>query len=207
MGAYDKAAATEKIQKTAGNLAKRGFETFVVKTGADALAKVKTLVSKGEEIFTMSSITLETTGIAKEINESGNYDAVRGKLYAMDQKTQGRDMRKYGAAPDVAIGSVHAVTEDGLVLIASLTGSQLPAYASGSDKVIFVVGSQKIVADLDDAMTRLNSHVIPLESVRAQKAYGLPEGFKSAANKILLLQGEMNPARVKIVLVEEALGF
>ncbi len=207
MGDYDKTVSTERVQKTAGNLTKRGFETFVVKNGAEALAKVKSLLNKGEEVFTMSSITLETTGIATEINESGNYDPVRTKLYSMDQKTQGREMRKYGAAPDVAIGSVHAITEEGVVLVASLTGSQLPAYAAGSEKVIFVVGSQKIVANLDDAMKRLDSHVIPLESVRAQKAYGLPVGFKSAANKILLLQGEINPGRVKIVLVEEVLGF
>jgi acyl-CoA hydrolase len=125
----------------------------------------------------------------------------------MAQATQGREMRKLGAAPDVALGSVHALTDDGIAVIASLTGSQLPAYASGAGKVVFVVGSQKIVKDLDEAMERLRSYVVPLESARARKAYGLPDTFSSQANKILLLQGEVQPGRITFLLLEEARGF
>jgi acyl-CoA hydrolase len=125
----------------------------------------------------------------------------------MDQATQGREMRKLGAAPDVALGSVHALTDDGIAVIASLTGSQLPAYASGAGKVIFVVGSQKIVKNLDEAMERLESYVVPLESARARKAYGLPDTFNSQANKILLLKGEVQPGRITFLLLEETQGF
>ena len=178
-----------------------------MKDGAVALAKLKDMVPAGSEVFTMASMTLESTGIAKEFNESGRYESVRARLGTMNQATQGREMRKLGASPDVALGSVHALTDDGIAVIASLTGSQLPAYASGAGKVIFVVGSQKIVKDMDEAMERLQSYVVPLESARARKAYGLPETFNSQANKILLLQGEVQPGRVTFVLLEEPQGF
>ena len=196
-----------RLEKVVENLHKRGFEALVAKDGEAALAKLKDMVPIGSEVFTMASMTLESTGIAKEFNESGRYESVRAKLGSMTQATQGREMRKLGASPDVALGSVHALTDDGIAVIASLTGSQLPAYASGAGKVIFVVGSQKIVKDMDEAMERLQSYVVPLESARARKAYGLPETFNSQANKILLLQGEVQPGRVTFVLLEEAQGF
>ena len=207
MSNYANPSKPEGIAKAKEGLAKRGFEVHTVKNAAEARKTVLGLVKKGAEVFTMASKTLEVIGITADINEGDAYDSVRGNLAKFDPKTEGRAMRKYGAAPDVAIGSVHGLTEDGILLIASLTGSQLPAYAAGAESVIFVVGSQKIVKNLDDAMDRLTTHVIPLESDRARKAYGLPEGFQSAANKILLIQGEMTPGRIKVVIVEEALGF
>jgi L-lactate utilization protein LutC len=152
-------------------------------------------------------VTIEELGLARELNESGRYDAVKPKLFAFDQKTQGREMRKYGAAPDVFIGSAHAVTETGSILIASLTGSQLPGIAYAAGKVILVVGAQKIVKDLEEGMQRVKDHVTPLESVRARKAYGLPEAFQSFASKLLVLNREVNPGRVKVIIVNEALGF
>jgi hypothetical protein len=196
-----------RLEKVSENLRKRGFDALVVKDGKAALAKLKDMVPTGSEVFAMASVTLESTGIAKELNESGRFESVRAKLGSMNQATQGREMRKLGAAPDVALGSVHALTDDGIAVIASLTGSQLPAYASGAGKVIFVVGSQKIVKDMDEAMNRLQSYVVPLESGRARKAYGLPDTFNSQASKILLLQGEIQQGRVTFMLLEEAQGF
>ena len=102
-------------------------------------------------------------------------------------------MRKLCAAPDFTVGSVHAVSEDGHLLIASNTGSQLPAYAYSAGKVIWVVGAQKIVKDLDEGMKRLREYVLGLETVRARKAYGLPEDWSSFYSKILMFRREVNP--------------
>jgi len=121
----------------------------------------------------------------------------------MDRKTQGLEMQKLGAAPEWAVGSVHAVTEDGKVIIASASGSQLPSYAYGSSHVVWVVGSQKIVKDLDEGMKRVREYVLPLESERAMKAYGQP----SSINKLLILNKEANPGRITMVIVKEKLGF
>jgi hypothetical protein len=122
----------------------------------------------------------------------------------MDRKTQGSEMQKLGAAPDWVVGSVNAVTQDGHVLIASNTGSQIPAYAFGSGRVIWIVGAQKIVKDVETGTRRIYEHVLPLESDRAKKAYGVPG---SAVNKLLIFNREAQPGRVTMILVNEVLGY
>jgi len=204
---FTKLPSNEIVQKTMEALKANGMEAYLVANADEAREKALSLIPGGSEAMTMSSITLDQTGISKAINESGKYDAAKPKLYSMDQKTQGREMRKYGAAPDVALGSAHAVTVSGTLVIASLTGSQLPAITYGSASVILVVGTQKIVADVEEGMKRINQHILPLESDRARKAYGLPESFQTFPSKILLLNKEIQAGRIKVILVNEVLGF
>ena len=101
------------------------------------------------------------------------------------------------------LGSVHAVTESGTLITASMGGSQLGPYASGAAKVILVVGTQKIVTDLEEAMARLEDYTLPLEDARAMEAYGI----HSSINKLLIISREIVPGRITVVLVDEALGF
>jgi hypothetical protein len=151
----------------------------------------------------MTSQTLEVIGVDKEINESGKYNAIRPKLFAMDRNTKAREMAKLGAAPDWVVASVHAVTEDGHLLIASNTGSQLSAEAYAAGKIVFVVGAQKIVKNTEDGIKRIYEYCLPLEDERARKAYGMP----SAVNKILIINKEFMPERITVILVKEKLGF
>ena len=200
-------AAKAAIEKTIAALAANGIEAELVATAGEARERVAALVPSGAEVFTQVSMTLEATGIAKELNESGRYNSVRAALNAMNPKTQARDMRKLGAAPDVTVGSAHAVTETGTVLIASLTGSQLPAYAYAAGSVIWVVGAQKIVKDVEEGLKRITEHVVGLESARARKAYGLPDSFSTFPSKVLLFNREVQPGRVKMIIVNESVGF
>jgi L-lactate utilization protein LutC len=189
---------------TIASLKKANITSVVVSNGAEAQKKVTELLPSGAEVMTMTSVTLETTGISKEINQSGKYNAVMPKLYSMNRETDSVAMQKLGAAPEWVIGSIHAVSEDGHVVIASNSGSQLPAYAYGSGHVIWVVGTQKIVKDLDSAMKRVYEHVLPLESERAHKAYGVPA---SNVSKLLVINNEVTPGRITIIFVKELLGF
>jgi L-lactate utilization protein LutC len=202
---YNKIPSDETIRLAIAALEKNGMKALVVKTGAEAKAKVSELIPEGAEVMNMTSITLDTIGAAQEINESGKYDSVKNKLAAMDRETQGRQMQQIGAAPQYAVGSVHAVTENGEVVIASQTGSQLPAYAYGAEKVIWVVGAQKIVPDMDAAIKRIYEYVLPLEGERANKAYGITTG--SAVNKMLTVNHEKIEGRITIIFVKEVLGF
>lgn len=204
---WKKLASKESIERTLKALKANGIEASLAANAAEAKQKVLAMLPAGAEVFTMTSITLETTGLAKEINEPGRYDSIRNKLNTMDSKTQERAMRKLCAAPDFAIGSVHAVTEGGTLVIASNTGSQLPSYAYSAGKVIWVIGAQKIVKDVDEGQQRLREYVLGMETMRARKAYGLPENWNSFYSKILLFNREIAPGRVKLVLVNEALGF
>lgn len=201
---YKSIPSQDVIDKTKAALQTNGIQVIVVENGVDAKKKVSELLPQNAEVMTMTSTTLDQIGATEEINKSGKYNAVRDKLYSMDRETQYIEMQKLGAAPEYTVGSVHAVTEDGHVLIASNTGSQLPAYVYGSAHVIWVVGAQKIVKDTDEAIKRIYDYVLPLESERAHKAYGVPG---SAVNKLLIINKEVTPNRLTMILVKEALGF
>jgi L-lactate utilization protein LutC len=192
------------LQKTAQALKEHNIDVIIVNNRDEAREKALSLLPKGAEVMNMSSVTLEETGINKALEESTEYDLVKHKLMKMNRETQGREMQQLGAAPEYAIGSVHAVTEDGYVIIASNTGSQLPAYSYGSSHVIWVVGAQKIVKDEKAGMERIYNYVLPKESERVQKAYGMKESFVS---KLLVVKREMMPGRTTMILVREVLGY
>lgn len=205
MGKWDELASDKIIQNTIKALQQNGIEAFVVGNSQEAKKKVLGLIPEGSEVMTMTSMTLDNIGLSEEINKTdGKFKPVRDKLYAMDRKTQGQEMNRLGAAPEYVVGSVHAVTEDGHVLIASNTGSQLPAYTYGALHIIWVVGAQKIVKNTDEGIKRIYEHSLSLESERAKKAYGVPG---SAVNKILIVNKEINPGRITLIFVKEKLGF
>ncbi len=203
MSKWTKLATDKEIKRTLKALEANGIKTIVVENGKQAKEKVIEMLPENAEVFTMTSMTLESIGLDKEINESKKYNAVRPKLFTMDRNTQSREMAKLGAAPDWVVSSVHAVTRDGHLLIASNSGSQLSAEAYGGGKVVFVAGTQKIVKDTDEGMERIYAHTFPLEDKRAQKAYGVHSGV----SKILIINKEVVPERITLILVKEELGF
>ncbi len=205
MKKWDKLADEKTIENTVAALKANGIDAQIVENRQEAKRKVLELIPESSEAMTMTSVTLDAIGLSEEINKADSrFRPVRDKLYAMDRNTQVQEMNRLGAAPEFAVGSVHAVTEDGHVLIASNTGSQLPAYSFGALHVIWVVGAQKIVKNTDEGIKRIYEHSLPLESERAKKAYGVPG---SAVNKILIISKEVQPGRVKLILVKEKLGF
>lgn len=200
---FTRLASDEQIKRTAQALEKNNIKTLIAETAEEARRMFFELVPEGSEVFLGSSVTLEKLGIKDEIDKSGKYDAVRPRMFAMDRATQEREIRKLGAAPDYAAGSVHAVTEDGQVLIASNTGSQLGPYASGAGKVIWVVGAQKLVKDIDEGMRRIEKHIVPLEDVHMQQLYNIHTNL----SKLLIVNKEVRPGRITMIIVKEELGF
>ncbi len=192
------------IQKTADALQENGMTPIIVENKEEAKEKLLSLLPEGAEVMDMTSVTLTTLGITDELHHSGKYKSIKNVLSKMDRATDHLEMQKLGAGPEYALGSVHAVTEDGKVIIASNTGSQLPAYAYGASHVVWVVGAQKITADLDSALKRVYDYVLPLESDRAHKAYGVPGSFVS---KLLIINKEITPGRITVIFVKENLGF
>ncbi len=206
MKAWNAAASRSAIDKTLKALNENSIETLYAANAEEAKKMVLSMIPEGSEVLTMTSITLDTIGLAKELNESGRFNSLRGTFAKMNPQTNGKEMRKLGAGPDFTVGSAHAVTETGTVIVASNTGSQLPAYTYGGGTVILVVGAQKIVPDVEQGMKRIDEYLITKESERARKAYGLPESWKTSANKILLLNRESQPGRLKLIIVDEVLG-
>ena len=130
MANWDKLASERSIQNTVKALEQNGIEVTVVNRGKEAKEKALEYIPKDSEVMTMTSVTLDTIKLSVEINKAdGKFRPVRDRLYAMDRNTQAQEMNRLGTAPEFAVGSVHVVTEDGHILIASNTGSQLSAYA------------------------------------------------------------------------------
>lgn len=202
MANWDMLASDEQIEKTIKALKQNGIQASVVDNAEAAKAKAAELVPEGAEVFTLSSVSLQDTGITALIDESGKYTSVRQQL---DKLEDTNAKRKLGAAPEYAIGSVHAVTLDGEVLIASNTGSQLPADVYGAGKVIWVVGTQKIVPNQEAGMKRIQEYILPLESARLSKLYG--KEISSNVSKLLIISRELQAERIQIIFVKAKLGF
>jgi acyl-CoA hydrolase len=191
------------LQATVVALEEHGFSVEVVGDLDAARQAVLARIPAGSSVMTNTSVTLAETGIADAINdEDGRWDSARNKMFALDFATQAQQMKAIGGQPDYALGSVHAVTRDGTLVIASASGSQLASYAWGAAKVIFVVGVQKLVPTLAAAHERIYQHSLRLEDARAQAAYGQ----HSQVGKILEIHQEM-PDRIHIVLVQQQVGF
>jgi len=196
-------ASDERIRRAAAALEANGIHTLIAETASDAKRLFFELVPDGSEVFLGASVTLEKLGIKEEIDKSGRFEALRPKMFAMDRKTHGREIRKLGGTPDFAAGSVQAVTEDGHVLVASNTGSQLGPYASGAGKVIWVAGAQKIVRDVAEGLRRIQEYCYPLEEAHMQELYHL----HTAPHKVLIVNGEIRPGRITMIILKEEIGF
>jgi len=200
---WDELADDVALTKTAAALTANGIEAEIAHDSDRARDRVLSFIPPAAEVFTMTSRTLESLGLKAEIDESGRYFSVRKQLSDPAGSITEKEKRRMGAAPDWALGSVHAVTLDGRLFIASMTGSQLPAYAYGAAHVIWTVGAQKVVADADEAMRRIREYVLPLEDQRMRGLYNTG----SSINKVLTICREVNPGRLRVILVKERLGF
>jgi len=196
-------ASAERIATAAAALQRNGIDSHVTGSGAEARRLVISLLPDGAEVYNNTSQTLEAIGVADDIERSGRYQPLRLRLYRMDREMQRREMRTLSASPEYVVGSVHALTEAGSLLIASASGSQLGPLVSGAGHVILVVGAQKIVSDVPTGMRRIYEYCFPLEDARARRAYGVPSGV----NNILIINNVVTPGRVTAIIVNERLGF
>jgi hypothetical protein len=201
---FAKPADNSTIEATVAALRDKGYDVHVAKSSAEAKRIVLDLLPDGAEVGQGASQTLDAIGITHELEESGRFDAVRKTTRSMDRTTpEGlRAMRKLGVGPDWYVNSAHALTVDGTIVVASNTGSQLAPLAFGAGEVIFVIGSQKIVPDLDAAMRRLEEHSLPLEHARMRGIYDIDSEIK----KLLVIYKEFRPSRFRVVLVRERVG-
>ena len=187
-----------RVSRAAAALEANGVSVLRAANAAEAKRIVLGLIPDGAEVHHGASQSLDVSGITDEIDQS-----LRPRLWSMDRQTRADEIRRLGSAPDVMLGSVHAVTETGSLLAASMGGSQLGPYVSGAGRVILVVGTQKIVSDVEEGLRRIDEYAFPLEDARAQAAYGI----HSAVNKVLIINREITPGRITVVFVDEVLGF
>ena len=195
-------ATDAQLEVLVANLRERNFEVLVVQNAAAAATAVMERVPEGVSVHSGKSKTLEDIGVVRQLMENERYDYLRRRTLKMDRKTQGDEIRRLTATPEIMLGSVQAVTEAGQLVIASASGSQIGPYASTAKKLVLVIGSQKIVPDLETALARLNVHVFPYEDARLREQLGV--GTK--LTRILITERDFTPGRTTIILVREPVG-
>ncbi len=203
---YTKLPSREIITKTAEAIKARGVEALMVANKEEALAKIKELIPAGASVMSGSSRTLEEVGFVEYLKSGTHgWNNLHAGILAEKDPAKQRALRKQAVLSDYYLGSVHALAETGEFIIASNSGSQLPHIVFTSPNLIFVVGAQKIVPTLADAMNRLHEHVIPLEDKRMMAAYGA----HTAPSKIVVFNRENQQMgrKVRMILVNEKLGF
>lgn len=195
----------EIITKTAESLKANGISSQIVDSGKEAEEKIISLIPSGAFVMNGSSTTLHQIGFVDYLKSGKHgWNNLHEAMINEKDPTKQAALSREATTADYFLGSVHAVTEDGKALIASNSGSQMPAYAYSSPHVIWVVGAQKIVKDVAAGMKRIEDYVLPLESERVHKAYGIPGSFIS---KLLIINREVNPERITMIIVKEPLGF
>jgi hypothetical protein len=192
-----------RVKRASAALEANGISVLRAADLVEAKRMVLDLIPDGSQVHHGASQSLELAGIVAEIEGSGRYEPLRPRIWSMDRATQADEIRRLSAAPDVMLGSVHAVTETGALVTASMGGSQLGPYVSGAGRVILLVGTQKIVSDLEEGLRRIDEYAFPLEDARAQAAYGIHSGV----NKVLIINREYTPGRITVVFVDAVLGF
>ena len=202
---YDQLASPEVVQETISALKERNIEALLVNTKEEALEKIKEMIPAGASVMTGGSTSLNEIGFSDLlVSKNHSWKNLKDEIVAETDPDKQNELRKQSVLADYFLGSVHAVTKDGEVLVASASGSQIPSYVFTSPNVIWVVGAQKIVSDLNAAFDRVKTYVFPLEDQR-MKSTGA-QG--SIIGRWLVFEREIMPSRkVTLIFVNEKLGF
>lgn len=202
---FSQLATETTINTTKKSLEANGINVLIAENGEKAKELALSLIPEGVEVMTATSTTLDQLGLTTQFNDTGKYNSVKSQLAKLNRETDSLKMQKLGAAPEYVIGSIHAVTEDGKIIVASGSGSQLPAYSYGASHVVWLVSTKKIVEHTDSGMKRIYEHILPQEDARMKKVYGPNAG--SSPRKLLIINQELNPNRIHLVFIKQDLGF
>lgn len=203
---YTVLASPNILEKTVGSLKGNNFQPIVVRNKEEAIEVIKQLIPPGASIMNGTSATLNEIGFIDYIkSDTHNWNNLHAPIVAEPDPVKQLSLRNQALFAEYYLGSVHALTETGEMVIASNTGSQLPHLVFTSPNLILVVGSNKIVTTLDEAFKRLREQVIPLEDERMKKAYGI--GTTWAKTVILHKENPMMGRNIKVIIVNEKLGF
>ena len=194
----------EVVEKTASAVESRGIGVIIAKSADDALAVLKKVIPDGAEVMNGSSTTLIEIGYEDYIsgNQSG-WKLMHNAITAENNDNKRAELRRKSVAADYFISSANAIAQTGEIVACDASGSRVGAWPFAAGHLILVVGINKIVPNLEDALNRVRQYAYPLENARAKRAYGIP----SMIGKCVIFSHEKNEGRVILILVKEALGY
>ena len=193
-----------EIDEAVGNLADHGFDVVVVDSADEARDELVDRIPAGASVMDGHSTTLEEIGFMDHLME-GDHDwrNLHEEVFAIADDEARLRARREAQTADYFVGSVNAIARTGELVAADASGSRVGAYPFAASNLLLVAGANKIVADLDAALDRVEEVAYPLEDARAQDAYGAG----SIVAKQLLFRHETEEGRTTLVLVRESLGY
>ncbi len=183
---------------------KRGMKVIPVADGDEALAQIKQLIPRNAEVMTGSSTTLIEIGFEEYVagGQSG-WNLLHSGINAENNAAKRAELRRKSVTAEYFISGANAIAQTGEIVACDAGGSRVGAWPFAAGHLILVVGINKIVPTLEDALKRVRQYAYPLENVRAMKVYGTP----SVIGKCVILSHERIEGRITLVLVKESLGY
>lgn len=202
---YENLASKEAIERTTDALKTRNIKVEFVNTKEEALKKIKTMIPGGKDVMTGGSTTLDQIGFTEYLKSGKHpWKNLKDQILSENDPKKQMELRKKSITSEYFLGSIHAVSETGEILIVNATGSSIPSYSFSSDNVIWIVGTQKIVPSLEDGFKRIREYCVPLEDKRMKSI-----GYQGTTiGKYLIFEREINENRkINLIFVNEKLGF
>ena len=203
----------EMLTEVAENLRKKNFEVVVVKDGAEALNAALELIPEGSVVGMGGSMTVREIGLLDALR-AGNYDLCDQYEEGISKEENFRRRRR-GLTADVFVTGTNAITREGALVNIDGIGNRVAAISFGPEKVVLIVGRNKICDDIHKALDRVQNYVAPKNA----KRFGVDtpcvktgECEDCAApqricNIYSIIRRQMHPGRIHVILVDEDLGF
>ena len=201
---WNRMPSPELLERTLREIERRAMKAVLAENGDEALALVRKMIPKGSTVMSGSSTTLTEIGFENYVaEEEHGWVSIRERVFAEDDEKRRNELRRHSITADYFLSSANAVAATGEIVACDASGSRVGAWPYGAGRLIIVVGVNKIVPTLHDALERVRQYAYPLENARSLRAYGTP----SMIGKCVILAGERNPDRTTVIIVREALGY
>lgn len=211
----------ERIEKTMKNLEKNNMNTYFVETKEEVIPLIEKLVVEGSTVAVGGSVTLNEVGVLEHLR-SGRYEFFDRYAEGLTPAEIKEVFRKsFGA--DAYFCSCNAVTEEGELYNVDGNANRVAAISFGPEKVIMIVGVNKIVSNIDEAVKRVKTVAAPKNAVRLNcKTYcnvkghcvdmegGIGKGCDSPqrlCRHYLVCAKQKDEGRINVIFVNEELGY
>ena len=198
--------------KIVKELTARNMEAYYTDSKEEALKKALELIPEGSSISWGGSMSVNEIGL-KEAVCQGNY-----QVYNRDTAPTPEDKRKIELAAydcDYFLTSANAITEDGIMINIDGHSNRVSSIAAGPRNVLMITGMNKVTRDVDSAMSRARNEAAPINAQRFDLSTpccktGACFDCKTPDTiccQILITRYSKTPQRIKVILVNEDLGF
>ncbi len=202
-----------RVEKTIKALEKNCMKGYYVKSQDELIKLIDSLIADDKLITAGGSMTLAETGVTAHLNEK--YSDVFADRASCQNQDEIEEVFRKAYISDTYFASTNAVTENGELYNIDGNGNRVSAMIFGPKQVILVVGTNKIVADLDEAKTRLQKIACPANTVRLNcdtpcKVVGECQNCHSPARiccSYVTLAQQRKKDRIKVIFIDGSYGY